>query len=163
MALMQIRRAAVALFVAGTLAACGGAPSAPETLSLERSKTAFDQVGIDETRDDVTALVSTATRVGARLAAGDPRAASTAVSPWSVLSLLGMLRAGAQGETAAQLDGAGPWQRLVHIIIPSILPVISVLVIMGVVYTLLIVDLVLVLTGGGPANSTLAVLRIRSA
>lgn len=107
MALMQIRRAAVALFVAGTLAACGGAPSAPQALSLERSKTAFEQVGIDETRGDVTALVSTATRLGARLAAGDPRAGSTAVSPWSVLSLLGMLRAGAQGETAAQLDGAG--------------------------------------------------------
>ncbi|TWS19210.1 serpin family protein [Tsukamurella asaccharolytica] len=107
MALMQIRRAAMALFAAGTLAACGGAPSAPQTLSLERSKTAFEQVGIDETRDDVTALTATATRLGARLAAGDPRAASTAVSPWSILSLLGMLRAGAQGETAAQLDGAG--------------------------------------------------------
>ena len=55
---------------------------------------------------------------------------------------------------AAQLDGAGPWKRLVHIIIPSIWPVVSVLVVMSVVYTLLIVDLVLALTGGGPANAT---------
>ncbi|MFT4306953.1 MAG: sugar ABC transporter permease [Microbacterium sp.] len=55
---------------------------------------------------------------------------------------------------AAQLDGAGPWARLIHIVVPSIWPVISVLVIMSVVYSLLIVDLVLVLTGGGPANST---------
>ncbi|MFT4211335.1 MAG: sugar ABC transporter permease [Microbacterium sp.] len=55
---------------------------------------------------------------------------------------------------AAQLDGAGPWARLIHIVIPSIWPVISVLVIMSVVYALLIVDLVLVLTSGGPANST---------
>ncbi|KXP00802.1 hypothetical protein AXK61_12360 [Tsukamurella pseudospumae] len=107
MALMQIRRAALALIVAGTLAACGGAPSSPKALSLDRSKTEFEQVGIDETRDDVTALVATATRLGAQLAARDTRAASTAVSPWSVLSLLGMLRAGAEGETAAQLDGAG--------------------------------------------------------
>lgn len=107
MAVMQIRRAATALLAAGLLAACGGAPSAPDALSLDRSKKAFEQVGIDETRADVTTLVSTATRFGARLATGDPRAASTAVSPWSVLSLLGMLRAGAEGETAAQLDGAG--------------------------------------------------------
>ncbi|MCX6503287.1 MAG: sugar ABC transporter permease [Microbacterium sp.] len=55
---------------------------------------------------------------------------------------------------AAQLDGAGPWQRLIHIVIPNIWPVISVLVVMSVVYSLLIVDLVLVLTSGGPANST---------
>ncbi len=107
LALMQIRRAVAALLVAGALAACGGAPSTPETLSLDRSKTDFEQVGIDETREDVTALVGAATRLGARLAVGDPRAGSTAVSPWSVLSLLGMLRAGAAGETAAQLDGAG--------------------------------------------------------
>lgn len=107
MAPMQIRRALAALLVAGTLAACGGAPSKPQALSLERSKKAFEQVGVDETRGDVTALVGTATRLGARLAPGDPRAGSTVVSPWSVLSLLGMLRAGAQGESAAQLDGAG--------------------------------------------------------
>ena len=55
---------------------------------------------------------------------------------------------------AAQLDGAGPWARLVHIIIPNILPVISVLTVMSVVYNLMIVDLVLVLTAGGPANGT---------
>ncbi|WP_461166385.1 serpin family protein [Tsukamurella serpentis] len=104
---MQFRRAAVALLAAATLAACGEAPSAPKTLGLERSKTAFEQVGIDETRPDVTALVGTATGLGARLAMGDPRAAGTAVSPWSVLTLLGMLRAGASGESAAQLDDAG--------------------------------------------------------
>lgn len=76
---------------------------------------------------------------------------------WSTILGAALLQVPAEHLEAAQLDGAGPWQRLVHIIIPSILPVISVLVIMGVVYTLLIVDLVLVLTGGGPANSTLTV------
>ena len=55
---------------------------------------------------------------------------------------------------AAQLDGAGAWRRLISIVVPAILPVISVLVVMSVVYTLLIVDLILVLTGGGPANAT---------
>ncbi|MGA1838919.1 sugar ABC transporter permease, partial [Herbiconiux sp. 11R-BC] len=55
---------------------------------------------------------------------------------------------------AAQLDGAGAWKRLRHIVIPAIWPVISVLVVMSVIYTLLIVDLVLVLTQGGPADNT---------
>jgi multiple sugar transport system permease protein len=66
---------------------------------------------------------------------------------------------------AAQLDGAGAWKRLVHILVPSIWPVISVLVVMSIVYTLLIVDLVLVLTQGGPADNTitLGLLSYRSA
>jgi len=66
---------------------------------------------------------------------------------------------------AAQLDGAGSWKRLVHIVVPTIWPVISVLVVMSVVYTLLIVDLVLVLTQGGPADNTvtLGLLSYRSA
>jgi multiple sugar transport system permease protein len=65
----------------------------------------------------------------------------------------------------AQLDGAGAWKRLVHILVPSIWPVISVLVVMSIVYTLLIVDLVLVLTQGGPADNTvtLGLLSYRSA
>ncbi|WP_019202454.1 serpin family protein [Tsukamurella sp. 1534] len=104
---MLIRRAAVALLAAATLVACGGAPSSPSALGLERSEEKFEQVGVDKTRDDVTALVATATRIGSRIAPGDGKAGATAVSPWSVLSLLGMLRAGAEGESAAQLDGAG--------------------------------------------------------
>ena len=55
---------------------------------------------------------------------------------------------------AAQLDGAGALKRLVHIVVPGIWPVVSVLVILGIVHTLKIVDLVLVLTGGGPADGT---------
>ena len=66
---------------------------------------------------------------------------------------------------AAQLDGAGAWKRLLHIVVPAIWPVISVLVVMSVIYTLLIVDLVLVLTQGGPADNTvtLGLLSYRSA
>ncbi|MFT4230206.1 MAG: sugar ABC transporter permease [Microbacterium sp.] len=66
---------------------------------------------------------------------------------------------------AAQLDGAGAWRRLFSIVIPTILPVISVLIVMSVVYSLLIVDLVLVLTFGGPANATvtLGILAYREA
>jgi multiple sugar transport system permease protein len=55
---------------------------------------------------------------------------------------------------AAVLDGAGYWRRVWSITLPQLRPVISVLVVLGIVGTLKLLDLVLVLTGGGPANST---------
>jgi multiple sugar transport system permease protein len=55
---------------------------------------------------------------------------------------------------AAVVDGAGPWQRLRLIIVPIILPVIEVTVLLGFVFTVKVFDLVIGLTGGGPANST---------
>lgn len=73
---------------------------------------------------------------------------------WSTILGAALKQVPAEHLEAAQLDGAGAWRRLFSIVVPSIWPVISVLVIMSVVYTLLIVDLVLVLTAGGPANST---------
>jgi multiple sugar transport system permease protein len=73
---------------------------------------------------------------------------------WSTILGAALKQVPAEHLEAAQLDGAGPWRRLFSIIVPSIWPVVSVLIIMSVVYTLLIVDLVLVLTAGGPANST---------
>jgi multiple sugar transport system permease protein len=73
---------------------------------------------------------------------------------WTTILGAALKQVPAEHLEAAQLDGAGAWRRLFSIIIPSIWPVVSVLVIMSVVYTLLIVDLVLVLTAGGPANST---------
>jgi multiple sugar transport system permease protein len=55
---------------------------------------------------------------------------------------------------AAVIDGAGPWQRLRLIIVPIILPVIQVTLLLGFVFTVKVFDLVIGLTGGGPANST---------
>ena len=55
---------------------------------------------------------------------------------------------------AAIIDGAGPWQRLRLVIVPIILPVIEVTVLLGFVFTVKVFDLVIGLTGGGPANST---------
>jgi multiple sugar transport system permease protein len=84
---------------------------------------------------------------------------------WSTILSAALKQVPPEQLEAAQLDGAGGWKRLVHIIVPTIWPVVSVLVVMSVVYTLLIVDLVLALTQGGPANSTmtLGVLSYRSA
>jgi multiple sugar transport system permease protein len=55
---------------------------------------------------------------------------------------------------AASLDGAVGWKAFRHITWPSIRSVVSVVIVLGVVYTLKVVDIILGLTGGGPANST---------
>jgi multiple sugar transport system permease protein len=55
---------------------------------------------------------------------------------------------------AAAIDGAGPWQRLRLVIVPMILPVIEVTFLLGFVFTVKVFDLVIGLTGGGPANAT---------
>jgi multiple sugar transport system permease protein len=55
---------------------------------------------------------------------------------------------------AAALDGAVGWKAFWHITWPSIRSVVSVVIVLGVVYTLKVVDIILGLTGGGPANST---------
>jgi multiple sugar transport system permease protein len=55
---------------------------------------------------------------------------------------------------AASLDGAVGWRAFRFITWPSIRSVVSVVIVLGVVYTLKVVDIILGLTGGGPANST---------
>jgi multiple sugar transport system permease protein len=55
---------------------------------------------------------------------------------------------------AAALDGATGWKAFWHITLPNLRPVISVVLVLGVVYTLKVLDVILGLTGGGPANAT---------
>jgi multiple sugar transport system permease protein len=55
---------------------------------------------------------------------------------------------------AAALDGATGWKAFRHITWPNLRPVVSVVLVLGVVYTLKVLDIILGLTGGGPANST---------
>jgi len=55
---------------------------------------------------------------------------------------------------AASLDGATGFKAFWYITWPSIRSVVSVVIVLGVVYTLKVVDIILGLTGGGPANST---------
>jgi multiple sugar transport system permease protein len=56
---------------------------------------------------------------------------------------------------AAALDGANAWQRLFHITLPSISPVIFFNLIMGVIGTFQYFTQTFVMTQGGPDNSTL--------
>ncbi|QOR69521.1 sugar ABC transporter permease [Ruania alkalisoli] len=55
---------------------------------------------------------------------------------------------------AGSLDGATHWKAFRYITWPSLRPVVSVVLILGVVYTLKVLDIILGLTGGGPANAT---------
>ena len=60
----------------------------------------------------------------------------------------------AEIKEAAIIDGASPWQRLRLVVVPIILPVIEVTLLLGFVFTVKVFDLVIGLTGGGPANAT---------
>jgi multiple sugar transport system permease protein len=55
---------------------------------------------------------------------------------------------------AALLDGASGWRAFRHITWPLLRPVVNVVLVLGVVYTLKVLDIILGLTDGGPANST---------
>ncbi|MFJ9776552.1 carbohydrate ABC transporter permease [Kitasatospora sp. NPDC101157] len=55
---------------------------------------------------------------------------------------------------AAKLDGAGPLASFRHITWPLLRPVVSVVLVLGVVYTVKVLDVILVVTGGGPADAT---------
>ncbi|GAA3712237.1 sugar ABC transporter permease [Zhihengliuella alba] len=55
---------------------------------------------------------------------------------------------------AAALDGATGWKAFWHITLPNLKGVISVVLVLGVVYTLKVIDIILGLTNGGPANAT---------
>ncbi|HEX4402858.1 MAG TPA: sugar ABC transporter permease [Galbitalea sp.] len=55
---------------------------------------------------------------------------------------------------AASLDGATGWKAFRYVTWPNLRPVVSVVLVLGVVYTLKVLDIILGLTGGGPANAT---------
>lgn len=55
---------------------------------------------------------------------------------------------------AAQIDGANAWSQFKNITWPLLRPVVLVVLVLGVVYTLKVLDIILGLTGGGPANAT---------
>ena len=94
---------------------------------------------------------------------GDPALALLAiiiVQAWrifpfaTVIVLAGLSSIPQDVVEAAIVDGAGFWRRLLRIELPLLLPVVTVAVLFGVVYTATDLGVVYILTGGGPANAT---------
>jgi multiple sugar transport system permease protein len=55
---------------------------------------------------------------------------------------------------AASLDGATGWKSFRYVTWPLLRPVVSVVLVLGVVYTIKVLDIILGLTNGGPAHAT---------
>ena len=55
---------------------------------------------------------------------------------------------------AGALDGATGWKAFRHITWPNLSEVVSIVLMLGVIYTLKVIDIILGLTHGGPANAT---------
>ncbi|WP_159500541.1 carbohydrate ABC transporter permease [Microbacterium sp. 18062] len=55
---------------------------------------------------------------------------------------------------AASLDGAGAWRQFWSITFPLLRPVSAITLLLGLVYTLKVVDIIWIMTAGGPANAT---------
>ncbi|MEE9529914.1 MAG: sugar ABC transporter permease [Syntrophobacteria bacterium] len=55
---------------------------------------------------------------------------------------------------AAEVDGAGFWRRLFQVMIPLLLPIMTVAVLFGIVFTFTDITVVYLLTQGGPVHST---------
>jgi len=94
---------------------------------------------------------------------GEPALALVAiiiVQAWRIVPCeTGMVLAGLasirrESVEAAIVDCAGFWRRLFQIELPLLLPVVTVAVLFGVVYTATDLGVVYILTGGGPANTT---------
>ncbi|WP_040951996.1 carbohydrate ABC transporter permease [Gorillibacterium massiliense] len=55
---------------------------------------------------------------------------------------------------AAEIDGASGFQRAIYLTVPLIRPIISVIIMLSIAGAMRVVDIVLVMTGGGPVGST---------
>ena len=55
---------------------------------------------------------------------------------------------------AASLDGAGAWRQFRSITLPLLRPVSAITILLGLIYTLKVVDVIWIMTTGGPANSS---------
>jgi multiple sugar transport system permease protein len=55
---------------------------------------------------------------------------------------------------AAEIDGAGPIKKFFHVTLPGILPTVVVVNLLGVMWTLNAIQMIWIMTQGGPLNST---------
>ena len=72
----------------------------------------------------------------------------------TVILLAGLTSIPREVHEAADIDGAGPLAKAVQVTIPMMLPILTVAVLFGVVFTFTDMSVVYLLTRGGPYNST---------
>jgi multiple sugar transport system permease protein len=72
----------------------------------------------------------------------------------TVLLYSGLQTIPAEFYEAASIDGGNKWQQFWNITVPLLGPVIGVVLMLGLIYTLKVFDIIYVMTGGGPANAT---------
>lgn len=94
---------------------------------------------------------------------GDPDVALwslTAISVWKnagyymLFYLAGLQSIPAEVKEASTMEGASSWQSLRHVILPMLAPTTAFVLVISLIYSLTQVDHVIVLTKGGPSNST---------
>lgn len=94
---------------------------------------------------------------------GDPRFALASIFVANIWQAVGfsmvLFLAGLQGVPnelidASKMDGANAWQRFLAVTLPALRPTTVVVVILTIINSLKVFDLVVGLTGGGPAQST---------
>jgi ABC-type sugar transport system permease subunit len=72
----------------------------------------------------------------------------------TIIIIAGLASIPKEVQDAAAVDGATGWQRLVYITLPMLLPIMTIAVLFGIVFTATDMIVVYLLTNGGPFNST---------
>lgn len=94
---------------------------------------------------------------------GDPNTALTSLAmagAWGgygfcmVLFLAGLSNIDPFLYDAAQVDGAGPWQKFLHITLPGLANTLNIVILIVFIYTMRVFDFVFITTQGGPIDST---------
>ena len=75
----------------------------------------------------------------------------------SLLFLAGMQSISEDVYSAAEVDGAGYWQRFRYVTLPALRPILFLVLVLATVNGFLMLDLIYVLTMGGPGNDTTTV------
>jgi ABC-type sugar transport system permease subunit len=75
----------------------------------------------------------------------------------ALLFLAGMQSISADVYSAAEVDGAGYWQRFRHLTLPALRPILFLVLVLATVNGFLMLDLIYVLTMGGPGHDTTTV------
>ena len=79
-----------------------------------------------------------------------------------ILSLAALQSLPRSALEAARIDGATPWQQVIHIKLPLMLPVLIVTALLRLIDAFKVLEVILVMTGGGPGLSTeIVALRIQ--